>query len=82
MKWLANITDSMGKSLCKLWEIVKDGNLACCGPWGHKELGHNLATEQEQRIIFISKVFVYSKQKQVFNSIFKIKLLKDIFIFS
>ena len=58
------------------------GSLAGYSPWGHKELGHNLATEQEQRIIFISKVFVYSKQKQVFNSIFKIKLLKDIFIFS
>ena len=44
--------------------------------------GHNLATEQEQRIVFISKIFVYSKQKQVFNSIFKRKLLMDILIFS
>ena len=32
-------------SLSKLWEIVKDRSLACCHPWGHKELD-GLATEQ------------------------------------
>ena len=32
------ITDSMGTSLNKLWEMVKDkGTLACCSPWGLKE---------------------------------------------
>ena len=32
------ITDSMGTSLKKLWEMVKDqGTLACCSPWGLKE---------------------------------------------
>ena len=30
----------MDTNLSKLWEIVKDrhGSLACCSPWGHKEL--------------------------------------------
>ena len=32
------ITDSMDMSLSKLWEMVKDGSLVCCSPWGHREL--------------------------------------------
>ena len=33
------ITDSMDVSLIQLWEMAKDreGRLACCSPWGHKE---------------------------------------------
>ena len=31
------ITNSMDMSLNKLWEKVKEGSLACCRPWGHKE---------------------------------------------
>ena len=31
------ITDSMDMSLSKLQEIVKDGSLACCRPWGCTE---------------------------------------------
>ena len=39
MRWLDSITDSMNMNLSKLWEMVKDrqGSLACCSPWGHKE---------------------------------------------
>jgi len=37
MRWLDGITDSMDMSLSKLWEMVKDGGLACCSPWGRKE---------------------------------------------
>ena len=37
MRWLDGITDSMDMSLSKLRELVMEGSLACCSPWGHKE---------------------------------------------
>ena len=36
MRWLDSITDSVGRSLSKVWEITKE-SLACCIPWGGKE---------------------------------------------
>ena len=37
MRWLNGITDSVDMGLGKLWELVIQGGLACCSPWGHKE---------------------------------------------
>ena len=37
MRWLDGITDSMDISLSKLWELLMNGGLACCSPWGCKE---------------------------------------------
>ena len=45
MRWLDGITDSMGMSLSKLGVGDGQGGLACCSPWGHKELD---MTEQQK----------------------------------
>ena len=39
MRWLDSFINSMGMNLSKLQEMVKDrGALACCVPWGGKDL--------------------------------------------
>ena len=46
-RWLDGITDLVNMSLSKLMKgrrQWKTGSLACCSPWGHKELG---MTEQQ-----------------------------------
>ena len=48
MRWLHSITDSMDMSLSKLWEIVKNREVACCSSWGHR-VRHDLTTEQQQK---------------------------------
>ena len=44
MRWLDGITDSMDKSVSKLWDGDGQGSLVCCSPWGHR-VAHNLVTE-------------------------------------
>ena len=41
MRWLDGITDSMDMSLSKFQELVMEGRLVCCSPWGHRESDTN-----------------------------------------
>ena len=50
MRWLDSITKSMDMNLSKLQETVKDREAWCAESMWSQRVGHNLVTEQQQKI--------------------------------
>ena len=49
MRWLDDITDSVGMKLSKLWEMVEDRESGMLQSVWSQRVGHDLATEQQQK---------------------------------
>ena len=68
------ITDS-NMSLRKLQEMVRQGKLACCRPWGHKEserTGQLNKNKNSIEVIYLAKFIFDAMAKAVLNFYFSI----------
>ena len=54
MRWIDSITDSMDKNVSKLQEIVKDREAWPAAIHEVAKVGHDLATEEQQFILYFS----------------------------
>ena len=64
MRWLDSIMDSVDMDLSKLWETVKDREAWRAAVRGITELGHYLATRQQQMSILETTFQVPTSQFQ------------------
>ena len=79
MKWLGGITDSMGMSLSKPWEIVKARETWHAAVHGVQRVKHDLMTEQQQEV---TKFVIFFFFPAAFGIPYIIPVKAGIFVFS
>ena len=55
LRWLYGITDSMGMSMSKLWETMKDRETSHAWSMGFQKVRHDSVTEQRQHMFLKRK---------------------------
>ena len=78
MRWLDGITDSMDMSLSKLRKDGEgQGSLACCSPWGRKELDMTERLNNNSKFLMFSlhlclplKVYYFYNRKYFSTSVY------------